>query len=232
MKTAFCIVLVGTLALCLASAGAEPKSEVKDAIKKLGSQPNYSWSFTPKTEGSESASRQGPIQGKIEMDGITWIKGTSGDTPFEAAAKGNKYAVNYNSEWVTVDENDETTGAIAKRLKAVINPLETAEALAGNAGNLKKEPAGLYSGELSSEGAKELFRKLGRRAAEAQEAKGSVKFWVKDGLLTKYEYNVKGKITVGADKREVDISRTVTVEIQDVGSTKITLPEEARKKLA
>jgi hypothetical protein len=29
----------------------------------------------------------------------------------------------------------------------------------------------------------------------------------------------------------VDISQTTTVEIMDVGTTKISLPEEARKKL-
>ena len=124
MKTASCIVFVGALALSLAAAGAEPKSEVKDAIKKLGTQPGYSWTYTPKTEGSESAARQGPIQGKTEKDGMTWLKGTSGETAFEAVAKGDKYVVNYNGEWVSVSEDDEATAGIARRLKAVKNPLE------------------------------------------------------------------------------------------------------------
>jgi hypothetical protein len=77
-----------------------------------------------------------------------------------------------------------------------------------------------------------LFSLLGRRAAEAPEAKGSVKFWVKDGRLAKYQFSVQGKITVGDDKREVEVSRLMTVEIKDVGSTKVSLPEEARKKLS
>jgi len=59
-----------------------------------------------------------------------------------------------------------------------------------------------------------------------------VKFWIKGGLLTKYEFNLKGKMTVGDEKKEVDLSRTVTIEIKDVGSTKLTLPEEATKKLS
>jgi hypothetical protein len=232
MKKSSSILLAGTLALSAFAANADPKSEVKDAIKKLGTQANYSWTFTPKTEGSEAASRQGPIEGKAEKDGFTWFKGTLGDNSFEVAAKGSKYAVNYSGDWITVDEDSEETGRIAKRVKSLKNPIETAEELAGKAGELKKESDGVYSGDLTAEGAKELFGRLGRRAAAAQEAKGSVKFWVKGGLLTKYEFNVKGKMTAGEDKKEVEVSRTITIEIKDVGSTKLTLPEEATKKIS
>ena len=117
-------------------------------------------------------------------------------------------------------------------MKSLKDPVETAEELASKAGELKKDSDGVYSGDLTAEGAKELFGRLGRRAAEAKETKGSVKFWVKGSLLTKYEFNLKGKMTVGDDKREVDVSRTVTVEFKDVGSTKLTLPEAATKKLS
>ena len=210
MKTSFCILLAGTLALPLVAADADPKSEVKDAIKKLAGQPNYSWTFTPKTEGSEAAAKQGPIEGKAEKDGVIYLKGTTGDISFEAVAKGSKYAVNYAGEWVVVEENDEETGRIAQRLKAVKNPLEAADDLAGKAGELKKESDGLYSAELTAAGAKELFGKLGKRAAAAEGAKGAVKVWIKNGVLAKYEFHVKGTITVGSDKREVNLSRTVT----------------------
>jgi len=232
MKTSSFILLAGTLAMSAFAANADSKSEVKDAIKKLGTQSNYSWTFTPKTEGSESVARQGPIEGKTEKDGFTWFKGTYGDTSFEAAAKGSKYAVNYAGEWITVEEDSEETGRYATRVKALKDPVETAEELASKAGELKKDSDGVYSGDLTAEGAKALFGRLGRRAAEAQQAKGSVKFWIKGGLLTKYEYNLKGKMTVGEEKKEVDVSRTVTVEFKDVGSTKLTLPEGATKKLS
>ena len=232
MKTSSSFLLAGTLALSALAANADPKSDVKDAIKKLSAQSNYSWSFTPKTEGSEAAARQGPIEGKTEKDGFTWFKGTVGDNSFEVAAKGNKYAVNYSGEWMAVDEDTEETSGIARRVKALKNPVESADELASKAGELKKDSDGAYSGDLTAEGAKELFGRLGRRAAAAQEAKGSVKFWLKGGLLTKYEFNLKGKMTVGEDKREVDVSRTITIEIKDVGSTKVTIPEEATKKLS
>ena len=74
-------------------------------------------------------------------------------------------------------------------------------------------------------------RRPGGNAPEASGAKGTVKFWVKDGALAKYEYNVQGKVT-GRDDQEFDVNRTTTVEIKEVGKTKLTLPEEAKKKLS
>ena len=97
---------------------------------------------------------------------------------------------------------------------------------------LKKDGDGAYTGDMTPEAAKELFALLGRRAAEAPSAAGSMKFWVKDGALAKYEFGVRGKITVGGEeKREVEISRSTTVELKNVGSTTVSLPEDAKKKL-
>jgi hypothetical protein len=61
MKTLPSILSVLVLSLC--AANADPKTEVTDAIKKLAQQSGYSWTSTPKTEGSESARRQGPTDG-------------------------------------------------------------------------------------------------------------------------------------------------------------------------
>ena len=62
------------------------------------------------------------------------------------------------------------------------------------------------------------------------DAKGSVTFWIKDGALTKFETKIQGKVTAG--ERELDINRTTTVEIKDVGTTKIIVPDEAKQKLS
>ena len=58
------------------------------------------------------------------------------------------------------------------------------------------------------------------------DAKGSVKFWIKDGKLSRYQTKVTGK-TDNRDGDPVDIDRTTTVEIKDIGSTKITVPDES-----
>jgi len=221
---------ISILVLSILVAGAQPKTEVTEAIKKLGEQSGYSWTRTPKTEGSESARRQGPIEGKAEKGGLCYVKGSVGEISYEAISKGEKWVVNYNGDWLSTAEIGEDNRSI-QRLKALKKPIEEAESLAGKAMELKKESDGVYSGDLAADAAKELFALLGRRAAEAPEAKGSVKFWIKDGRLAKYEFSVRGKITVGEDKHEVDISQTTTVAIKDAGSTKISLPEDARKKL-
>ena len=218
------------LLLSLSVTRADPKTEVAAAIKKLGEQ-SYSWTSTPKTEGSESARRQGPIEGKTEKGGFTYLKGSVGETSYEVASKGDKMAVNYDGDWHSAADLGDDSRAL-QRLKALKKPVEEAESLAGKVTELKKDSDGVYSGDLEAEAAKALFALLGRRAAEAPSAKGSAKFWVKDGQLTKYEFGVRGKITVGGeDKREVDISRTTTVEIKDIGSTKISLPDDAKDKL-
>ena len=56
-----------------------------------------------------------------------------------------------------------------------------------------------------------------------------MKFWIKDGTLTKYEFNVQGKVTAG--DRDTDVNRTTTVEIKDAGTTKLEVPAEAKEKL-
>jgi hypothetical protein len=61
-------------------------------------------------------------------------------------------------------------------------------------------------------------------------AKGSVKIWVKDGVISKYEFKVSGTVTMGGNDRDVD--STTTVEVKDVGATKITLPDDAKSKLS
>ena len=61
-------------------------------------------------------------------------------------------------------------------------------------------------------------------------AKGNVKFWIKDGELSKYEYNVTGSIKF--NENDIDVDRTTDVQIKDVGTTKVTVPESAQKKLS
>jgi hypothetical protein len=225
--------LIAFSLLALASSGlcSEPKTEILDAIRKLAGSSGYSWVSTPKTEGSESARRLGAIEGKTQSDGYTYLKGASGETTVEIALKGEKMAVNYNGDWLSTAEIGENNSTI-RRLRALKPPAQEAEALTGKAAELKKESDGVYSGEMKPDAAKELFALLGRRAAEAPEAKGTMKFWIKDGALAKYDFAVRGKITVGGEeKREVEISRTTTVEIKNVGSTTVSLPEDAKKKL-
>jgi hypothetical protein len=82
----------------------------------------------------------------------------------------------------------------------------------------------VYSGDLTEEGAKAQFR-----FGTPKNPKGSVKFWLKDGALSKYEFKVQGKVDFNGN--EMDIDRATTVEIKEVGTTKVNIPAAAKKKL-
>ena len=114
MKTASSILAV--LVVSLSAASADPKSDASDAIKKLAGQSGYAWTFTAKTEGSESARGQGPFEGKTEKDGFTCLKGSAGDVSIEIGIKGAKMVVNYNGDWHTTAELGENNRAV-QRLK-------------------------------------------------------------------------------------------------------------------
>jgi hypothetical protein len=60
-------------------------------------------------------------------------------------------------------------------------------------------------------------------------AKGTVTFWVANGTLTKYEVHVTG--TVQGRNGDIDVDRTTSTEIKDVGTTKLNVPPEAMQKL-
>ena len=219
--------------LCLAhGAVADEKKDVVSAAKKLAEKPNYSWRVTTKIDGGTSNWRPGPVDGKAEKNGYIHFTGSLGDNNYEVAIKGDKQAIKRNETWESADELQGENEWIGRRLKAFKTPTTEAEDLASKVKELKKSDGGLYFGDLTETGIKEMFARGRRTATDPKNPKGWAKFWVKDGLLVKYEYNLQGTITVGDDPREIELNRTTTVEIKDVGSTKIPLPEEAKKKLS
>jgi hypothetical protein len=101
---------------------------------------------------------------------------------------------------------------------------------------LKKE-GDAYSAALTADAIKQMFTFGGRRAGgdggggpDTSGLKGTAKFWVKDGVLSKYETRIEGKMTFGQNP-ERDINRATITEIQEVGSTKLEVPAKAKKKL-
>src|SRR5262249_23174926 len=149
--------------------------------------------------------------------------------------KGDKgAATGQGGGWQSLSELADSEGPgrfMALRLRNFKAPAAQAAQLASFAQELKKE-GDTYSSDLNEEGGKTLpaFRPRNGEAPSVSNAKGSVKFWLKDGELTKYEFNVKG--TVDFNGNNFDQDRTSTVVIKDVGSTKVTVPEEAKKKLS
>jgi hypothetical protein len=231
-------VLISAIILIAGTLLAAESEDVKAAAKKLGEQKNYSWKTTVVVpEGSQF--RPGPTEGKTEKDGFTFLSMSFQDNTIEAVVKGEKGAAKMEGEWRSLADLAQDTGPgsfMARRLQNYRAPAAEAEDIAGKTKDLKKDGEA-YSADLTEEGAKDLLRFRGGRrggggggGADPKNAKGSAKFWVKDGQLAKYEYKVSGTVSFGGEDR--DVERTTTVEIKNVGETKIEVPEEAKKKIA
>lgn len=232
LLTGALLILAGSLL-----AADNPKADVKAAAKKLADAQNYSWKTTvatPDGGGGGGRFRPGPIEGKTEKGGPMVLSMSGGENTYEAVVKGEKGAVKTDSGWKSLAELADEEGPVrfmSFRLRNFKSPADQAEELADKTKDLKLAD-GVYSGDLTEAGAKELMSFRGRQGngPEVSGAKGTAKFWVKDGTLTKYEFNVQGTVSFNGNDREVN--RTTTVEIKDVGATKVAVPEEASKKLS
>jgi hypothetical protein len=231
MKTARLLTLLSSLALALPvtplpAADSAAKDDVLGAARKLGDKPNYSWKATvvvPET----AQFKPGPTEGKTEESGFTYVTMSFGDNLTEIVIKGDKAVVtNQEGEWQSAADLEggegrgRFLGRMARNLKT---PAAQAADLAAATKDLKKD-GDAYGGTLTDEGAKAQFR-----FGNVTSSKGSVKFWVKEGVLTKYEVKLQGKVEFNGNETEVD--RTTTVEVKDIGSTKVNVPEAAKKKL-
>ena len=220
------VMLAGTVL-----AADSPKDDVVSAAKALADKANYSWKTTVAvTEGSRF--RPGPTEGKTEKDGVTHLKTTFGENTSDSYIKGDKAAASGPDGWQSLADMENAEGPgrfFAGMLKGFKAPAAQAQELANGAKELKKDGDAI-AGELTEEAAKPLltFRRGG--GASVSGAKGSVKFWTKDGVLSKMEYKVSGKVTFDGNDR--DVERTTTTEIKDIGTTKVEVPDEAKKKLS
>ena len=224
---------IATLVACSLIAGdSSPKDEVSSAARKLAEKANYGWKTTIVVP-ADSPFRPGPTEGKTEKDGYTCVKLSFGDNTTEFVLQGDKAAVTSpEGAWQSiseVDTNDWPGRFLTGMIRNFKAPAAQAAELSSFAKELKKDGE-LFSSDLTEEGAKAFltFRRGG--GAAVSNAKGSVKFWIKDGLLAKYEFKVTG--TVSFNGNDMDVDRTTTVEIKDVGATKPDVPEAAKKKLS
>jgi len=232
MKKNLLLGMIALMAGSLFAADSSPKDEVTNAAKKLQGESSYSWKSSTQFGNFDSTS-----EGKVEKDGTTWLSFSFGDNKTEAALKGKKSALKTDAGWQTTDEAlasaEPGPGQFVPRmLQNFKSPAQEAEDYASKTKELKKE-GDAYSSDLTEEGAKALltFRGGNNNGPGPRNAKGSVKFWLKDGALTKYEVHLQGTIS-GFNGDDFDIDRTTTVEIKDVGKTKVELPEAAQKKLS
>lgn len=225
------------LAGSLVAAEASPKDDVTQAATALGNEANYSWQATVEVP-ADSQFKPGPTDGKTEKGGYTTLSFSFGDNTTEAVTKGTNGAIKTDSGWQSLADAMKDNGDggfnptlfLARRVQNYKVPAVEAASLADAAKELKKDTNSI-SGDLTEEGAKALlsFRPRGGTGGgpTITNPKGSVKFWVKDGKLVKYQFHVQGTVSFNGNDRDID--RTTTVEIKDVNSTKIEVPADVNK---
>jgi len=232
-KIAFgAVIAMGSIAL----AAPDAKDDVSAAAKKLSDASNYSWKTT--TESGQFNTSQ---EGKTEKGGFTAINVQVGDNTVQAAMKGGKAAIKTEDGWKTTEEmaNSDQQGPgrfIGPMIAAIKAPGAQVEEYCGKLKDVKKD-GDVYTSQLTGEEAAALAPRRGRggrggrggNAAPMQNAKLELKLWVKDGVLTKYAAHITGTANRGG--QDVDVDITSTTEISDVGSTKVEVPDEAKKKL-
>ena len=231
----------------LLAAGPSPKEDLSNAVKKLAGG-SYAFTLTttnaaggPGGFGGGRGGASAPLEGKVSKDGIAYVVRSTGDTTNEAAAKGVKRAIKTQDGWQTIEEmmsgggfGGGGGGMGMFAMMSLVVPASQAEELIGKVKELKLAD-GVYSGDLTEDGAKSIASPFqgfggGDNGPTITGAKGSVKFWVKDGLLSKYECKVQGSMDFGGNEMQID--RTTTVETKDAGKTDVTVPEEAKKKVS
>jgi hypothetical protein len=219
---------------------ADSKDDVNNAATKLAGADNYSWKTTtsqPAGGGGGGRFRPGPVNGKTQKDGLTLVSFTMGDNTMDTVIQGSKGAIKTEDGWKSLEEagQDDQGPArfMVRRLQTFKAPAAQIQDLVTKTKELTKTDDA-YSGDLTTEAAKSLLTFGGRRGGgngpTITNAKGSVKFWVTDGLITKFQTTVQGTITINDEDR--DVNRTTTTEIKDIGTTKVEPPDEAKKKLS
>jgi hypothetical protein len=228
---------LAVVALTSASVLADAKDDLKAAVAKTAGAPNYSWST--KTEGGFGA---GTTTGKTEKDGYTQVTLAMRNASVEVFIKDKKAAIKTDDGWKTADEltADQDGGFTPQRMAAMQaqnykTPLAQAQDVSDKVTDVKAETDG-FSGALPEAAAKELmsFRRrpnadANAPAPEIKDAKVTFRVWTKDGVITKLQNHMTGSISFNGNDRDID--RTTTTELSDVGTTKVEVPDDVKKKL-
>ncbi len=232
------------LTASLALAQSSPADDVSAAARKVADKAGYHWVAKTEYAGGQGGGpgRMGPTEGWRNKDGWTLVKATRGETTTEIVMKGDKAAYKGESGWQAVDLSDQGGGGgggggqpnpgrtAARLVRSFKAPSVEAAELASKARDLKKEGDSI-SGTLPEETAKSYMTfgrgRGGGGGPEISGAKGTVKFWIQEGTLTKYEYSVQGSMNFNGEDRKID--RTTTVELKDGGPAADAIPDAAKK---
>jgi hypothetical protein len=251
MRTRQILAVIAAITFATTSAWADTKDDVAAAVKKLGDAPNYTFTSTTENQGGFGGGPQ-VTKGQVDKAGYATLSvplfafGGDAPPPLDVVVKGNNTVAKMPTGWKTQAElaaapapadagGGFNFGPEQQAIFALSNvalPATTAKDATAKLDNLKKEND-VISADLPADTAKTLlaFRggAAGQPAPEVTSPKGSIKLTLKDGAISKLVLHLTGSMDFGG--MPFDIDRTTTIELKDVGTTKVTVPEDAKKKL-
>ncbi len=248
------------LPLVAAAGDAAPGDSVKAALDKLQAASGYAWRITM-SSGGQSRFSPGPVEGKtVKNNGTHWAF-AFGERSAEAWVKDGHFAVKTDEGWCRPEdlpkpppapppsppdarsrrddhggkpphERGKKAGFLIKRLQSMKLPGDFAADLVAKTSNFRQNGETI-TGELSGAAARELLT-FGSHRRDKQEEfadpRGTVTWLIRDGVLVQFDLQLAATFSVNGSA--VPIERSSRIEIRDVGTTSLTVPDEAAKLLA
>ena len=257
MKTPACLLAITATLAFSAFTYAAPADDLAAAVKKLAAAPNYSWTTT--TEMANSQFPAMPADGVAEKDGFSIVTRNFNGNSMQTVRKGTQVVTqNRDGDWMTAEDmraqfagggggngggrgngGGGGRGGFGGGMFGVgANPAETVAALAGKITELKLVDGALVATATGEQAAALLAPAAGGRGGQGGRGGGNgpqyssvtASFWLKDGALAKCSLHTIGKMTLpNGDERDLD--STTTTEFKNVGTTKVEVPDAAKKKI-
>ena len=220
------IAVLSTVAAC----GQDLKPAVTAAVAKVGDAGSYSW----KRVTDDTAAGGGTFveTGKTDASGYAVLELNSGDLFVRVVLRGGNGVIDAGEGWKSMDDlagQRRAARAMARVVRGFRSPLLVARELLSRVKTVGRD-ADAAAVELDGKDATDVLGPVfGLPGGAMTDAKVTAKFWERNGVLTRYELQAEGTMSRGGT--DTDVRRTIGVDFSDVGSTKLEVPDEAKKKL-
>jgi hypothetical protein len=220
--------------MCLSSVALgddDAGQQVTDAAAKLSDASSCSWRAVTNDIVTNTQQAQ---DGKTDQSGYTLLKMDVGGSLVRIMFKGRVGALNTGDGWRSADDladQRRVARVLSSTIRGFKSPVLIAKQMAAKIKDLKPDEDAL-AGEVSGKDATDLLTALssGRGRSQMANAKATVRFWIHDGVLSRYEVRATGTMT-GRNGAETPFDQKFTVDFSDVGNTAVEVPDEVKKKL-
>lgn len=236
MIRSFCLVAGAVLGFGSPVRGADPTGALVDGLRELRAASAYSWSVSTAMPGAPF--KVAPMRGRADASGWLVLETEADGQPRQAVGSGKKRVFEVRGAWKGRADLAALKGAderAALDLFAARTPVEELDALFPRLGGVRRDPDGSFFGALPEETAKEMIsaamagRTPGGFIPELKAAVGNFRLWLRDGRPQKYVISFSATASLPFGTKE--IKRVTTVEIGEVGSTRVEVPAAAKEKI-